>query len=98
MTTLVRDGLDLHYEATGSGPPVLLPELGYSSSGAFAPWLARPTGRVDAVVSGASPTVGDCGPLRRGLQHTSFPGHDHEGMLADVGEAVPVVLAWYEAL
>jgi pimeloyl-ACP methyl ester carboxylesterase len=33
--------------------------LGYSFTGAFAPWLARLTGRVDAVVSGGFPIVGD---------------------------------------
>jgi hypothetical protein len=141
-----------------------------------APWLARLTGRVDAVVSGGSPIVGDYAYLyadiqrrsqaarsdpaawaeldsrfddraalvfyrelsalpadspvtdlrcpllafwgdqdeeiafsggiqqlasgldRRGLQHVSFPGHDHEGMLAHINDAVPSVLAWFDRL
>jgi pimeloyl-ACP methyl ester carboxylesterase len=35
---------------------------------------------------------------RHGLQHVSFPGHDHEGMLAHLDEAVPSVLAWFDRL
>jgi hypothetical protein len=42
---------------------------------------------------------------RRGLEHASFPGHDHEGTLAhvneavpSVNEAVPSVLAWFDGL
>ena len=35
---------------------------------------------------------------RRGLKHASFPGHDHEGMLAHINEAVPSVLAWFDGL
>ena len=35
---------------------------------------------------------------RRGLAHASFPGHDHEGMLAHINEAVPSVLAWLGGL
>ncbi len=62
-----------------------------SVSGVFAPWLAHLTGRVDAVVSG--------GWLdRHGLKHASFPGHEHEGMLAHINEAVPSVLAWFDGL
>jgi len=150
--------------------------LGYSFTGAFAPWIARLTGRVDAVVSGGFPIVGDyaylyadtqrrsqaarsdpaawadldsrfddraalafyrelsalpadslvtdlrcpllafwgdqdeeialgCGIQqlasgldRRGLQHVSFPGHDHEGMLAHINDAIPSVLAWFDQL
>jgi pimeloyl-ACP methyl ester carboxylesterase len=150
--------------------------LGYSFTGAFAPWLARLTGRVDAVVSGGFPIVGDYAYLypdterrveaaksdpaawayldsrfdsraglsfyrelselpadslvtdlrcpllafwgdqdeeialgggiemlvsgldRRGLQHVSFEGHDHDGMLAHINEAVPSVLAWFGGL
>jgi pimeloyl-ACP methyl ester carboxylesterase len=127
MATLTRDGLDLHYEVTGSGPALLLPKFnyarwdryldvgllagrftvvtasprgfapssrlsadgdyrvadlasdlvavmaaagferfsvfGYSFTGAFAPWLAHLTDRVDAVVSGGFPIVGDYSPL-----------------------------------
>lgn len=33
--------------------------LGYSFTGAFAPWLAQLTGRADAVVAGGFPIVGD---------------------------------------
>jgi pimeloyl-ACP methyl ester carboxylesterase len=35
---------------------------------------------------------------RHGLQHVSFRGHDHEGMLSHIGEAVPGVLAWFDRL
>ena len=150
--------------------------FGYSFTGAFAPWLAHLTGRVDAVVSAGFPIAGDYSPLyreiqalsataeadptawadlnsrfdnraalafyrelselppdflvsnlpcplfafwgeddeeiargggvqllaagldRRGLEHASFPGHDHEGMLAHIDEAVPSVLAWFDGL
>ena len=150
--------------------------FGYSFTGAFAPWLAHLTGRVDAVVSGGFPIAGDYSPLypeiqalsaaaeadpaawadlnsrfdnraalafyrelselppdflvddlpcplfafwgeedeeiargggvrlfaagldRRGLEHASFPGHDHEGMLAHINEAITSVLAWFDGL
>jgi len=149
--------------------------LGYSFTGAFAPWLAQLTGRVDAVVSGGFPIVGDYAYLypeiqrqseaaksdpaawarvdshfdnraalafyrelselpadslvsdlpcplfafwgdqdgemgpggteqlaagldRHGLQHLSFPGHDHESMLTHLDDAVPDVLAWLDRL
>ncbi len=240
MATLTRDGLDLHYEVTGSGPALLLPKFnyarwdryldvgllarrftvvvasprgfaassrlaadadyrvadlasdlvavmeaagfarfsvfGYSFTGALAPWLAHLTDRVNAVVSGGFPIVGDysaqyadvkarsdaaksdpaawseltslfdnraalgfyrelselptdflvdglpcplfafwgeddeeiafgggvqllaAGLDRRGLRHASFPGHDHNGMLAHINEAVPGVLAWFDEL
>lgn len=35
---------------------------------------------------------------RHGLQHVSFPGRDHEGMLSHLNEAVPDVLAWLDQL
>jgi pimeloyl-ACP methyl ester carboxylesterase len=35
---------------------------------------------------------------RHGLEHASFPGHDHEGMLAHINEAVPSALAWFDGL
>jgi len=148
--------------------------LGYSFTGAFAPWIARLTGRVDAVVSGGFPIVGDytylyadiegrvhaaksdpaawayvdsrfdsraglafyrelsalpadslvtdlrcpllafwgdqdeeialgggiqqlaAGLDRRGLQHVSFPGHDHDGMLAHIDDAASGILAWFD--
>lgn len=149
--------------------------LGYSFTGAIAPWIAQLTGKADAVVSGGFPIVGDydylypeiqrqsegakadpaawarveaafdnraalafyrelselpadslvsdlpCplfafwgdldeemgpgGPAqlasgldRHGLQHVSFPGYDHEGMLTHLNEAVPSVLAWLDGL
>lgn len=150
--------------------------FGYSFTGVFAPWIAHLTGKVDAVVSGGFPIVGDYGYLypdiqrrtqaamsdpaawahvdsrfdnraalafyrelsampadflvtdlqcplfafwgdgdeeialgggtqqlasgldRRGLQHVSFPGHDHEGMLSHINDAVPSVLAWFDQL
>jgi pimeloyl-ACP methyl ester carboxylesterase len=150
--------------------------LGYSFTGAFAPWIAHLTGKVDAVVSGGFPIVGDYAYLyadiqrrteaamsdpaawayvdsrfdnraalafyrelselppdalvtdlpcplfafwgdqdeeiglaggteqlasgldRHGLQHASFPGHDHEGMLAHINDAVPSVLGWLDQL
>ncbi len=150
--------------------------FGYSFTGAFAPWLAHLTDRIDAVVSGGFPIVGDYSPLypeiqalseaaeadpaawadltsrldnraalafyrelselppdflvddlpcplfafwgvddeeiargggvqllatgldRRGFTHASFPGHDHEGMLTHINEAIPSVLAWFDGL
>ena len=33
--------------------------VGYSFTGAFAPWLAQLTGKTDAVVSGGFPVAGD---------------------------------------
>jgi pimeloyl-ACP methyl ester carboxylesterase len=239
VTTLARDGLELHYEVHGgSGPALLFPKLnfswpdvlelspflerftvitasprgfgasgrldadapyrvgdlaedlvaivqavgferffvfGYSFSGAFGPWLAQLTGRVDAVVSGGFPIAGDYAYLypeiqrqseaaksdpaawarvdaafdnraalafyrelselpqdslisdlpcplfafwgdedeemgpggteqlaasldRYGLPHVSFPGHDHEGMLSHLDDAVPNVLSWFDQL
>jgi len=132
VAMLTRDGLDLHYEVTGSGPALLLPKFnyfrwdryldvgllagrftvvvasprgfmassrlaaggeyrvtdlagdvvavmeaagfgrfsvfGYSFTGAFAPWLAHLTDRVDAVVSGGFPIVGDHSPQYAGIQ------------------------------
>ena len=35
---------------------------------------------------------------RRQLRHESFPGHDHEGMLTHVNEAIPAILAWFDSL
>jgi pimeloyl-ACP methyl ester carboxylesterase len=148
--------------------------MGYSFTGAFAPWIAHLTGKADAVVSGGFPIVGDYAYLypdiqrrtvaaqsdpaawahvdarfdnraalafyrelselppdslvtdlpcplfafwgeqdeeialaggtellasgldRRGLQHVSFPGRDHEGMLAGINDAVPSVLSWLD--
>jgi len=149
--------------------------LGYSFTGAFAPWVAQLTGKADAVVSGGFPIAGnysylypeiqrqseaaksdpaawarvdaafdnraaltfyrelsdlpadslisdlpcplfafwgdqdeEMGPEgteqlasgldRHGLQHVSFPGYDHEGMLTHLNEAVPDVLAWLDQL
>lgn len=149
--------------------------LGYSFTGAFAPWLAQLTGKAEAVVSGGFPIVGDYAYLypeierqseaakadpvawarveatfdnraaltfyrelselpsdslvsdlpcplfafwgdqdeemgpggreqlasgldRHGLQHVSFAGHDHDGMLDHINEAVPSVLAWLDQL
>lgn len=147
--------------------------LGYSFTGAFAPWIAQLTGKADAVVSGGFPIVGDYAYLypeihrqseaaksdpaawarveaafdnraalafyrelsdlpadslvtelpcplfafwgdqdeemgpggteqlaagldRYGLQHVSFPGFDHDGMLTHLDDAVPNVLAWLD--
>jgi pimeloyl-ACP methyl ester carboxylesterase len=149
--------------------------LGYSFTGAFAPWLAQLTGKADAVVSGGFPIAGDyaylypeiqrqseaakadpaswarvdahfdnraalafyrelselapdalvsnlpcplfafwgdqdeemgpggteqlaSGLARRGLQHVSFPGLDHDGMLNHINDAIPNVLAWLDQL
>jgi len=132
VATLTRDGLDLDYEVTGSGPALLLPKFnyfrwdryldvgllagrftvvtasprgfmasswlaadgdylvadlagdvvavmeaagfgrfsvfGYSFTGAFAPWLAHLTDRVDAVVSGGFPIAGDYSPQGADVQ------------------------------
>ena len=147
--------------------------LGYSFTGAFAPWIAQLTGKTDAVVAGGFPIAGDYAYLypeiqrqseaaksdpaawarvdaafdnraalafyrelsalpadslisdlpsplfafwgdqdeemgpggteqlaaaldRHGLQHVSFPGHDHEGMLTHIDQAIPNVLAWLD--
>jgi hypothetical protein len=35
---------------------------------------------------------------RRELRYASFPGHDHEGMLTHLNEAIPSVLAWLDDL
>jgi pimeloyl-ACP methyl ester carboxylesterase len=149
--------------------------VGYSFTGAFAPWLAQLTGIADAVVSGGFPIAGDyaflypeiqrqseaakadpaawarvdaafdnraalafyrelselpadalvsdlpcpllafwgdqdeemgpggteqlaSGLERHGLQHVSFPGHDHDGMLNHLDVAAPSVLAWLDKL
>lgn len=149
--------------------------LGYSFTGAFAPWIAQLTGRADAVVSGGFPIVGDYAYLypeiqrqseaaksdpaawarvdaafdnraalafyrelselpadslvsdlpcpllafwgdrdeemgpggterlasgldRHGLQHVSFRGHDHDGMLTHLNDAIPDVLAWLDGV
>ena len=149
--------------------------VGYSFTGAFAPWLAQLTGKADAVVSGGFPIAGDYAflypeiqrqseaakadpaawarvdaafdnraalafyrelselpadslvsdlpcPLlafwgdqdeemgpggteqlasgldRHGLQHVSFPGYDHDGMLTHLNGAAPSVLAWLDQL
>jgi pimeloyl-ACP methyl ester carboxylesterase len=149
--------------------------VGYSFTGAFAPWLAQLTGKADAVVAGGFPIAGDYAflypeiqrqseaakadpaawarvdaafdnraaltfyrelselppdslvrdlpcPLlafwgdqdeemgpggteqlasgldRHGLQHVSFPGHDHDHMLNHLNDAAPSVLAWLDEL
>lgn len=149
--------------------------LGYSFTGAFAPWLAQLTGKADAVVSGGFPIAGDYSYLypeierqseaaksdpaawarvdatfdnraalafyrelsalppdslisdlpcplfafwgdedeemgpggteqlasgldRHGLEHVSFAGYDHEGMLTHLNDAVPGVLSWLDQL
>jgi pimeloyl-ACP methyl ester carboxylesterase len=149
--------------------------LGYSFTGAFAPWLAQLTGKADAVVAGGFPIAGDFAYLypeiqrqseaakadpvawarvdaafdnraaltfyrelselpadslvsdlpcpllafwgdqdeemgpggteqlasgldRHGLQHLSFPRHDHDGMLNHLDDAAPSVLAWLDQL
>jgi pimeloyl-ACP methyl ester carboxylesterase len=149
--------------------------VGYSFTGAFAPWLAQLTGKAEAVVSGGFPIAGDYAYLypeiqrqseaakadpaawarvdatfdnraalafyrelsdlpadslisdlpcpllafwgdqdeemgpggteqlaaaldRHGLEHVSFPGHDHESLLTNLNEAAPGVLAWLDRL
>ena len=52
--------------------------FGYSFTGAFAPWLAHLTGRVDAVVSGGFPIAGDYSPLYPEIQLFAFWGEDDE--------------------
>jgi len=106
--------------------------LGYSFTGAFAPWLAHLTSRVDAVVSGGFPIVGDYAHLypdtvRRSQAAQSDPAAwayvesrfdnraaltfyrelselpadslvTDDGMLTNINEAVPSVLAWFDQL
>lgn len=38
------------------------------------------------------------GPERPGPQHVSFPGRDHEGIVAHIDDLVPRVLAWLDHL
>src|SRR5579864_5374694 len=45
--------------------------LGYSFTGAFAPWIAQLTGKADAVVSGGFPIVGDYAYLYPEIQRQS---------------------------
>jgi len=45
--------------------------LGYSFTGAFAPWLAQLTGKAEAVVSGGFPIVGDYAYLYPEIQRQS---------------------------
>jgi hypothetical protein len=41
---------------------------------------------------------GAAGLDQRGVRHVSYPGHDHEGMLSHIDEAVPDVLTWFDQL
>ena len=120
VATLFRDGLDLRYEVTGSGPATAdyvvadmagdvvaavneagferFFVLGYLVDDLPCPLFAF-WGDDDEEIGQAGGTQGLADGLRaRGLQHTSFAGLDHEGMLARIAEAVPAVLAWFEEL
>ena len=176
VATLTRDGLDLRYEVTGSGPALLLPAFNFRwgdyldiglLAGRFTVVTASPrgfgaSGRLTAAVGyrvtdlasdlvavmeaagferfsvfgysfafyrelselppdfllndlpcplfafwgeddeeiarGGGVRLLAAGLDRHGLKHASFPGHDHEGMLAHINEAVPSVLAWFDGL
>ena len=169
MATLIRDGLDLRYEVTGTGPALLLPAFNFRwgdyldvglLAGRFTVVTASPrgfgasgrltadagyrvadlasdlvalveaagferfsvfgysfTGAPDFMISdlpcplfafwgeedeeiarGGGVRLLAAGLDRCGLEHASFPGHDHEGMLAHINEAVPSVLAWFDGL
>lgn len=78
--------------------------FGYSFTGAFALWLAHLTDRRfwgeedEEIARGGGVRLLAAGLDRRGLEHASFPGHDHEDMLAHINEAVSSVLAWFDGL
>jgi pimeloyl-ACP methyl ester carboxylesterase len=89
--------------------------LGYSFTGAFAPWLTKlpPDLLVsklpcplfafwgeddEGIARGGGVRLLAAGLDRHGFKHASFPGHDHEGMLAHINEAVPSVPAWFDGL
>ena len=74
--------------------------LGYSFSGAFAPWLAQLTGRVDAVVAGGFPIAGDYAYLWPDIQRrTEEARSDAEAWAYIDAHFDPrVALAFYRAL
>ncbi len=163
MATLTRDGLDLRYEVSGSGPALLLPAFnfrwsdylgigplaarftvvtasprgfgasgrltaaagyrvadlasdlvavmeaagferfsvfGYSFTGAFAPWLAHLTDRVDAVASGGFPITGDYSPLYPEIQGLSAAAESDPVAWADLTSRFDnrAALAFYREL
>jgi pimeloyl-ACP methyl ester carboxylesterase len=164
MATLARDGLDLRYEVSGSGPALLLPKFnysrwdryldlgllaerftvviasprgfapssrlpaggeyrvadlasdlvavmeaagfgrfsvfGYSFTGAFAPWLAHLTDRVDAVVSGGFQIVGDYSPLYPEIQGLAEAARSDPAAWAEVTSRFDnrAALAFYREL
>ena len=62
--------------------------LGYSFTGAFAPWVAQLTGRADAVVSGGFPIVGDYAYLYPEIQRQSEAARSDPAAWARVDAAL----------
>ena len=74
--------------------------FGYSFTGAFAPWLAHLTGRVDAVVSGGFPIAGDYSPLYPEIQALSAAAEADPAAWADLNSRFDnrAALAFYREL
>ena len=74
--------------------------FGYSFTGAFAPWLAHLTGRVDAVVSGGFPIAGDYSPLYPEIQALSAAAEANPAAWADLTSRFDnrAALAFYRKL
>jgi hypothetical protein len=100
MASLIRAGLDLRYEVTGAGPALLLPafNLDFLVSNLSCPLFAFWGEDDEEIARGGGVRLLAAGLDCRGLKHASFPGHDHEGMLAHINEAVPSVLVWFDGL
>jgi pimeloyl-ACP methyl ester carboxylesterase len=74
--------------------------LGYSFTGAFAPWLAQLTGKAEAVVSGGFPIVGDYAYLYPEIQRQSEAAKADPAAWARVDAAFDnrAALAFYREL
>jgi pimeloyl-ACP methyl ester carboxylesterase len=74
--------------------------LGYSFTGAFAPWIAQLTGKADAVVSGGFPIVGDYAYLYPEIQRQSDAAKSDPAAWARVDAAFDnrAALAFYREL
>jgi pimeloyl-ACP methyl ester carboxylesterase len=74
--------------------------LGYSFTGAFAPWIAHLTRKADAVVSGGFPIVGDYAYLYPEIQRQSEAAKSDPAAWARVDAAFDnrAALAFYQEL
>ena len=52
----------------------------------------------EEIASGGGVQLLASGLDRGRLKHASFPGHDHNGMLDHINEALPSILAWFDEL